>query len=95
MSRSLTVPSEACGEQRDSPYKNARLPEENSSDLMRVPTFSRVPRILSSVSGTGVAVYKYVKLLHSPLHIPHRIPQRRVLGQVRRWVVQGVDLNKA
>jgi len=94
MSQSPTAAFEACKEQRDFPYKNARLPEENSSSWRRVPTFSHVPRILSSVLGTGVAFYKYAKPRYSPLRTLHRIFQRRVPGQAGRQVVQGVDPSK-
>jgi len=85
MSQSPTVPSEACEEQRDSPYKNAQLPEENSSDLTRVPTFSRVPCILFSVLDTGVAIYKYAKPLYSPLYDgQHLFVMNRIISFRRR-----------
>ena len=90
MSRSLTAAFEACKVQRGSSYKNAQPPGENSLGSTRVPTFFRVPRILSSVPSTGVAFYKYAKLLHSLLRILHRVLQRHVPDQAGRRVVQGV-----
>jgi len=83
----------ASKEQRDFLDRNARLSEENSSNLMRVPKFSHVLHTLSNALGTGAVFYKYEKLLYSPLHTPHCILPKHVPGQAETWVGQGEVLN--
>jgi len=95
MSQSLLGSYKASEEQRGSCNRNARLPEENSLSSTRVPKFFHVLHTLSSALGTGAAFYIYERLLYSPLHTPHRIPQKHVLGQAKTQVVLGEDLDKA
>ena len=86
---------EAFEEQRGFLDKSARLPEENSSNLTRVPKFSRVLRILSSAPGTGAAFYKYAKLQYSLLRILHRVLLKHVSDWAETQVVQEEVPSKA
>jgi len=63
--------------------------------LTRVPKFSRVLRNLSSVLGTGVALYKYERPQHSLLRTLHRILLKHVSDQAETQVDQEEVLNKA
>jgi len=80
--------------QKGSLDKSARLPEENSLNLTRVPKFSHVLRTLSSALGTGAAFYKYEKPQYSPLCILHRVLLKHVSDQAETLVVQEEILNK-
>ena len=62
--------------------------------MRQVPKCTHVLHSLSSVLDTGVGIYKYEKLQYSPLHTPHCVPQRPVLGQAKILIDQEEVLNK-
>jgi len=88
MSQSPLGSYEVSEERKDFLDKSARLPEENSLSLMRVPRFSHVLRILSSALGTGAAFYKYEKTQYSPLRTLHRVLLKHVPDQAEIQAVQ-------
>jgi len=88
MSQSPLGSYEAFKEQRGFLDKSAQLPEENSSNLTRVPKFSHVLRNLSSALGTGVAFYKYERLRYSPLRTLHRVLLKHVSDRAKAQAAQ-------